>query len=310
MSNGESENINVNSQDYGPAYTREQLIGILQAQRREMESFLKTLNLPPNVGREYILATDQGNVRVLGYNLDNPARLPLFIDLHGSGFVVGHAEMDDPYMMRLCEGSRIKVLNVDYSLAPEHPFPQAIEEIYAVARYAKVHADELGIDPRRIAVGGHSAGGNFAAAVALMDIERQELGLRGVILDYPPLDVYTDASEKPSPVGGIPVESARISDASYHLDREGRKNPLISPLFATPEQLRYFPPAQIITAGLDTLCAEAIRFSEKLKQAGVPVDHRHFPDSQHGFTHMPVPEADAAWQMMIDFLKHYLWEIQ
>jgi acetyl esterase len=308
MSNGESEKINVASADFGPTYTRDQLIGILQAQRREMENFLKTLDLPPNVGKEYILQTTAGEVRVLGYNMDNPARLPLFIDLHGSGFVVGHAEMDDPFMMRLCVGAQIKVFNVDYSLAPENPFPRAIEEIFAVVRYAKAHADELGIDPQRIAVGGHSAGGNFAAAVALMDVDRQELGLRGLILDYPPLDVYTDASEKPSPAGGIPVESARISDASYHLDREGRKNPLISPLFATPEQLRHFPPTQIITAGLDTLCAEAVRFSEKLQSAGVLVDHRHFPDSLHGFTHQPVPEADAAWQMMIDFLKLNLGE--
>jgi acetyl esterase len=298
------------NQDYGPTYTREQLIGILQAQRQKMENFLKTLDLPPNVGQEYILPTTEGNVRVLGYNMDHPDKLPLFIDLHGSGFVVGHAEMDDPYMMRLCEGSRIKVLNVDYSLAPENPFPKAIEEIYAVARYAKAHADELGIDPLKISIGGHSAGGNFAAAVALMDIDRQELGLSCLILDYPPLDVYTDASEKPSPVGGIPVESARISDASYCLDREGRKNPLISPLFATPEQLRHFPPTQIITAGLDTLCDEAVRFSEKLRSAGATVEHRHFPRSSHGFTHMPVPEAAAAWQMMIDFLKHYLWEIE
>ena len=88
----------------------------------------------------------------------------------------------------------MRVINVDYSLAPENPFPRAVEEVYAVLRYLKRNADELRIDPNRIALG-HSAGGNFTASVCIMDAERKEIGIRCAILDYPPLDVYRSFDE-------------------------------------------------------------------------------------------------------------------
>lgn len=150
-------------------------------------------------GTEMFLDTDVGRVRVLAYGLDDPTVRPLFVNIHGGGFVMGSAEMDDRFMPGIAMGAGVKILSIDYSLAPEAPFPVALEECYAVVKYAKEHAAELNIDPARMAVGGHSAGGNFSAALCLLDAVRKELGLRAVILDYPPLDIATDPYLKPRP---------------------------------------------------------------------------------------------------------------
>ncbi len=256
-------------------------------------------------GRELFLNTGAGRVRVLAYNLEKPEKLPLFVNMHGGGFILGHPEMDDPYMMNIADNAKVKIISIDYSTSPEAVFPQAINECYAVVKYAKEHPEEFGIDPERIAVGGHSAGGNFSAAICLKDAEQKKLGTKCVILDYPPLDIYTDPYLKPQPKGSglLPPKVCRIFNACYCNDKEERKNPLISPVYATTDQLKTFPPTLILTAGRDSLCNEAEVFRDKLKTAGVKVTHKRFEDSVHGFTLSDKPDAVEGWQMMIDFLK-------
>ncbi len=256
------------------------------------------------MGKEMFLNTDRGKVRVLAYNLDNPNKLPLFVDIHGSGFVMAHAEMDDPYMMNIAKKANVKILSVDYSLSPEEVFPKALNECYDVIKYAKEHASEFGIDSENIAVGGHSAGGNLAAAICLLEAERKTIGLKCAILDYPPLDIATDPYLKPKPKKAIPPSMARLFNAAYCTKQEA-KNPLVSPAFATIEQLRFFPPTLIITASQDSLCKEAEDFRDKLEEAGVKVAHKRF-EAQHGFTLGNSPAAKEAWQLMIDYLNNYL----
>ena len=260
-----------------------------------------------HIGKELFLDTGEGRVRVLAYNLDKPEKLPLYINIHGSGFTMGNAEMDDPFMMDIAEGANVKIISIDYSLAPEAPFPKALNECYAVVEYAAGHGDELGVDADRIAVGGHSAGGNFTAAICLMDNDRKQLDIKCLIMDYPPLDVYTDAGEKPQPFGSLPVSMCRMFDACYLNDKEGRKNPLISPVFATVDQLRDFPPTLVITASGDSLCGEGERFKDKLIEAGVDVSFERFK-GPHGFNLRKSEESDRSWRMIIDHLKRYLWE--
>ena len=175
-----------------------------------------------------------------------------------------------------------------------------------MVKYAKEHAAELGIDPQSIALGGHSAGGNLSAAVCLLDAERKQLGLKALILDYPPLDIHTDPYLKPQPKEALPPKMCRLFDAAYTGSREAARNPLISPCYATVDQVRSFPPTLVITAGRDSLAAEAEAFKDKLIEAGVPVTFKRFEDARHGFTHEGGPEADEAWQLMIDHLNRYL----
>jgi acetyl esterase len=258
------------------------------------------------LGREMLLPTEAGSVRVLAYGLEAPETLPLFVNLHGSGFTIGHAEMDDRFLPGLAGKARLKILSVDYSLAPEAPFPVALEECYAVAKYAKEHAAELGVDSERIAIGGHSAGGNLGAAVCLLDADRKELGLKALILDYPPLDLHTDPFAKPRPKGALPPKMCRMFDQAYAGTREAAKNPLNSPLYASLDHLSSFPPTLVITASEDSLAPEAEAFKDKLIAAGVPVTFRRFEGARHAFTHMGGPAADEAWQLMADHLVTHL----
>ncbi|MDR1042772.1 MAG: alpha/beta hydrolase, partial [Clostridiales Family XIII bacterium] len=272
-------------------YTQEELIekvGELKRRFQEMaEQRAKEgkagvlMRRPTLAGEERFIETDAGKVRVLTYGLGNPDKLPLFVNLHGGGFALGEPEMDDPFMMNVVKNAGVKIVNVDYSLAPENMFPTAVNECYAVVAYAQSHPDEFGIDPERIAVGGHSAGGNFAAAICLKNAETSALNIKCAILDYPPLDIYTNAFLKTQVSDNemsayMGPEITHILDASYCNDKEGRKNPLVSPVFASKEQLFTFPPTLLITAGLDTLCKEGELFRDKLIEAGVQLTYRCF----------------------------------
>ena len=310
-------------------YTQEQLQKKVNRMRGLMSVVMtvsdKVLRKPKNiVGKELFIETREymetpgdtdarsgpddggGKVRVLAYNMENTEKLPLFVNIHGSGFTIGDAGMDDPFMMNIASNANVKIISIDYSLAPEAPFPTALGECYAVVRYAKDHPDEFGIDPDRIAVGGQSAGGNFTAGICLMDNEKKALGLKCVILDYPPMDIYTDASEKPHPRGSIPNFMSRMFDACYCIDKEQRKNPLVSPVYATPGQLRSFPPTLVITASRDSLCEEGEVFKDKLHNAGVEVTHKRF-NAVHGFNLKPGEDADESWRLIIAHLNRYLW---
>lgn len=289
-------------------YTREELIQKVQKVKKMAEKSSKAGKNGKTLGEERFIDTDQGRIRVLGYNLEHPGSLPLFVNFHGGGFVFGHPEMDDPYLPFLAETAGIKILSIDYSLSPESMFPTALNECYAAVKYAQVHPAEFGIDPGLVAVGGHSAGGNLSAGVVLLNGERRELDLRALILDYPPVDLYTDAYRKPRGKGFVgrvflSPKVSRIFDACYLNDKEGRKNPLISPVYASPEQLQEFPPTLLLTAGKDSLCREAERLKDQLIEAGVEVSHKRFEKAPHGFTLSKSADAQEAWLLMAEHLK-------
>lgn len=257
-------------------------------------------------GKEMLLDTKAGRVRVLAYNLEKAEKLPLYVNIHGGGFVFGHPEMEDRFMPAIAQKAGVKILSVDYSLAPEAMFPVALNECYAVIEYAKAHAAELGIDPGNVAIGGQSAGGNLSAGVCLLDAERRELGLKALVLDYPPLDIHTDPYLKPRPKKALSPRMSRVYDQAYAGTREAAKNPLISPCYATTEQVKSFPPTLVITAGQDSLAPEAEAFKDKLMEAGVAVTFRRFEGARHGFNLMDEPGAAESWQMIVDHLNRYL----
>ena len=287
-------------------WTDEELKSEIRRLKMSMSGDAPTALKKQYVGTELYLDTEEGKVRILAYNLDNKQSLPLFVNIHGGGFVLGSAESDDPFMMDIADNANIKIINIDYSLAPDYPFPKALNECYAVIKYAKEHCKEFNIDPDNIAVGGHSAGGNLSAAICLLDNERRLLGIRSLILDYAPMDVYTDASLKNQTEDAIPIHMCRLFDACYCNNKEARKNPLISPIYAELDKLSSFPPTLVITASRDSLCEEGEKFKDMLIMAGVDVVHRRF-DAGHGFNMNNSPLAKESWQLMINHLKRTLW---
>jgi acetyl esterase/lipase len=208
---------------------------------------------------------------------------PLAVFFHGGGFVLGDLDTHDAPCRFLCHHSGAHVLSVDYRLAPEHPFPAAVEDGRAVLRWAISHAEELGADPSCVAVAGDSAGGNIAT-VAAWEASRDG-GPAPVlqVLIYPATDV-TERSR-----------SHKLFDDGFLLNRELMEwfaaqyvadadltDPRLSVLHA--EDLGSVAPAFIVTAGFDPLRDEGEAYAEALRAAGVaPVVLRRFPGLIHGF---------------------------
>ncbi|MEK5263028.1 MULTISPECIES: alpha/beta hydrolase [Bacillus] len=270
------------------------------------QSELKPVH-PPEVNKmEYDIPTGAGETKVWVFKpvktLKQP--LPVFVNLHGGGFILGSAEMDNHWCPVIADRAECIVVNVEYQLAPEHPFPAALHECYDVMKWLYEHPEELQIDPNRLAIGGHSAGGNLATAVCLLDIQKgNKLPIVYQVLDYPPLDLATDPAQKPAFEEAIPVEMARLFNAFY-LQSQDPHNPLVSPVFAEREVLAQMPPALVITAEKDSLAEEAEHYADKLKEAGVDVTYKQFKGVPHAFTHAGDLEiAEEAWHLMSDQLK-------
>jgi acetyl esterase len=235
----------------------------------------------------------------------------LFVNLHGGGFVLGDWRGDDPYCRFLADAAGCAVVNVDYVLAPEHPYPAAVHKTYDLLAWLAEHGAYLGLDVGRMAVGGHSAGGNLAAAAALLARRRGGPALRGVVVDYAPLDLsvrpdakLTGAVRADPGAAELAAVGARF-DAWYLPDLQDGSDELASPALA--HDLGGLPPTLVITAENDLLCEEGDRYAARLRAAGVETEHAVYPGCGHGFTHSgPEEHAVAAWHRMAAFLRRAL----
>ncbi len=213
---------------------------------------------------------------------------PLFILLHGGGWVIGDLDTADNMARFLCKHVECAVLSVDYRLAPEHPFPAAVEDSFAALAWAVEHAAELGIHPGRVLVGGDSAGGNLAAVVAQMSRQKGAPKLAGQVLFYAAVDgahldtpSYQEFGGKPL---GLPTRDVEWFLEQYTPDPKERLNPLVSPLLA--EDLGGLPPALVVTAEFDVLRDEGEAYARRLQAAGVQVKLMRCNGMLHGFLSM------------------------
>ena len=251
--------------------------------------------------------TPQGRARALFYwpLVKGDALLPVYLNLHGGGFVAGVPEHDDSYCQRLAHNLGCLVVNLDYALAPEHPFPAGLKQCFAVLEWLADKAPELGIDPWRMAVGGHSAGGNLATGVAALAREHRRLRVVHQVIDYAVLDLAAPGQSKTSALEK-PLLGPRLMDffmGCYLPDPAQALDPLASPALASIEQLRGLPPTTLITAEYDVLRAEGQVYAAKLRQAGVVVQERMFADCDHMFTHLgPADVAEQGWQLIEESL--------
>ncbi len=174
-------------------------------------------------------------------------------------------------------------ISVDYRLAPEHKFPAAPEHAYAATVWAAAHADELGGDAARLAVGGDSAGGNLAAMVALVARGRGGPALAFQLVIYPATDLRMNTPSIAENGAGYGLDTAEMIWFGNHYMRDDadKLNPLVSPLLAP--DLGGLPPALVVTAEYDPLRDEGERYGERLRAAGVPVTIRRYDGMIHGF---------------------------
>jgi acetyl esterase len=232
------------------------------------------------------------------------ARLPVFFNIHGGGYCIGFREPDDPFCRIIAERSGCLVVNVGYVAAPEYKFPAPIEQAYALIKRFRERPDEFGADPDKLAVGGHSAGGGIAAAVAILSARRGDFPLATQVLDFPYIDLATPPADKdwgdaPAALRSELVNAFENYAAWYLSGSSERDDILASPANARVEDVAGLCPALIIVAGLDCLSEEADRYARLLMKAGVEVKYRRFPGSIHGFTHvLPEGPAREAWKLI------------
>jgi len=211
-------------------------------------------------------------------------RQPLLVYYHGGGFTYGDLDTHDPVCRILCRHAGVHVLAIDYRLAPEHPFPAAVEDARTALRWALANATQLGADPGRIAVGGDSAGGNLAAVVA--QLAARDGGPAPVLqlLIYPVTDFTGRRRSRELFAEGFLLTNAEMDwfETNYlGAARALVSDPRASPLLA--EDLSGLAPALIVTASFDPLRDEGEDYASALIQAGTPATLRRFPGFIHGF---------------------------
>ena len=200
--------------------------------------------------------------------------------LHGGGFVMGDLDTEHPWAIRVADASDAVVISVGYRRAPEHRFPAALDDAYAVLAWTAEHAGELGLDPERIAVGGHAAGAGLAAAVTLRARDRQGPPIRFQLLNQPQLD---DRQETWSArhFTATPFMTRDKAAASWrHYLGSASATPYAAP--ARAADLTGLPPAYIASAEFDPNRDEAISYALRLRQAGVSVELHQWPGTFHG----------------------------
>jgi acetyl esterase len=235
----------------------------------------------PDLHEVRLLVLD-GRVAVRAYRPSSEV-LPALVYFHGGGWVIGDLDTHDVLCRQLAAGARCAVFSVDYRLAPEHPFPAAVEDCIAATQFISKNAEALRIDANRVAVGGDSAGGNLATVVALSARDAGGPALAFQLLVYPATDQRCASASHAKNGKGYLLTSEGIDFFShcYLPDRNALTDWRASPLLAP--SLAGLPPALVLTAGYDPLLDEGRAYAERLSREGVAVDYRQYPDMVHGF---------------------------
>lgn len=241
--------------------------------------------LPHLPTQEVAIPAPHGTIRARLYlptGLESPA--PLLVYYHGGGFTIGSLNSHDNTARFLAVHAGVRVLSVDYRLAPEFPFPAGIEDAVAAFEWAHAHAADLGIDATRIAVGGDSAGGNLSAVVAQHTTAGGGPSPAFQLLIYPATDCRPTRRRSDELFGrGFYLTSEDRDWFEGHLIPKDADpaDPMLSPLLA--KDLSGLPPTYLVTAGFDPLRDEGEEYARALEKAGVPVAWRRQPDLIHGF---------------------------
>jgi acetyl esterase len=224
------------------------------------------------------------------------AEPPLLVYFHGGGWVIGDLDTHDDPCRFLAARSGAAVLAVDYRLAPEHPFPAAVEDAEAAYAWTAANAAQLGVAPGRLAIGGDSAGANLAAAVCLLARDGGPPAPLLQLLIYPVTDVAAEAPSRHTFEEGFLLTRGDMDwfERHYLAADSDREDPRASVLRAP--HLGNLPPAYVATAGFDPLRDEGEAYAERLRQAGVEVALRRHPGLVHSYANLTAicPTARAA----------------
>lgn len=240
-----------------------------------------------------------GAIAVRIYRPDGPGPLGVLVSFHGGGWVTGTLDSDEYKCHILARESGCAVVSVDYRLAPEHAFPAAAEDGYAVTAWVADNAGSLGFDPDCVGVGGTSSGGNLAAIIPLMARDRRGPALAFQALVYPVCD---DDFDRPSYLDNATGNVISRRQMMWFWDQYApevscRDNPYLNPMRAG--LLTGLPPARVITAEFDPLRDEGEAYARRLEDAGVEVHVSRYSGCVHGFLSV-LPEHPSSTRALAE----------
>ena len=250
-----------------------------------------------------------GEIPIRIYTPDAPAPRPALVYFHGGGWVVCDLDTHEVVCTAMARRAGAVVVAVDYRLAPEHKFPAAVTDSYAATAWVASNAEKLGIDPKRISVGGDSAGGNLAAVVSLKSRDEDGPAIAFQVMVYP----VTDLSSYDTPSYREFGENHYLTKSEmewfrghYLRSMEDARDPHASPLLAL--DLSELPPALIITAECDPLRDEGQAYAKRLEYDGVPVTYTCYAGMIHPFFSLSgaIPQAFDAIQQVANAVANSL----
>lgn len=222
--------------------------------------------------------------------------MPALIYYHGGGFVIGNIETHDGLCRMMANEGGIRVISVDYRLAPENKYPAAIDDAFAALTWVSANAAHIGVDANRIAVGGDSAGGALAAEVAQLAKAKGGLTLAYQMLLFPVTQIGGETSSLKEFAVGYFLERETLDwfYSSYLPADADKSDAKLSPLLAA--DLSGLPPAYVMLGGYDPLHDEGLQYAEKLRAAGVKVNIADYPSMVHCFVYLQsfLPQAHEA----------------
>ncbi|MEE2853612.1 MAG: alpha/beta hydrolase [Actinomycetota bacterium] len=245
----------------------------------------------PEIGgrtTEVAVDTRHGPVSATIYHPPAATNPPVYVNVHGGGFVVGHREQDDPWCRYLAAHAGVLVINPDYVLAPRRRFPAAVHQIYDVVCWAAGPDREW--DDTRLCVGGQSAGGNLSAAAARLALENGGPDIALQVLHYAPLDLVTPSRDKASTLGRRAIMKpwmSEVFDTAYIPAPAQRRDRLASPAWGdNADDIAGIAPALVVTAEHDRLRDEARRYAGKLADVGALAEYHEVAGVDHGYNIM------------------------
>jgi acetyl esterase len=276
--------------DIGPAGAREQMIGLM--------AMVGPKDVPVGKTQNILVPSPNGGIPVRVYTpvAAGSEPMPALVYFHGGGFVIGSVDAVDGLCRIMANEGGLRVISVDYRLAPEDKFPAALDDCHAAAKWVCDNAAEIGVDANRVAVGGDSAGGALAAEVAQLARASGKFALAAQMLLFPVTQIGEEtASLREFAVGYfLDKETLDWFYACYLPDGADRNDPKLSPLRS--KDVAGLPPAYVMLGGFDPLHDEGMQYADKLRAAGVKVTVADYADMVHDFIYFQsvLPQAHEA----------------
>lgn len=261
----------ITKRHYIPAILAEPITKIvIHAVRKSMGGMSKDITTSKIIQKKYLINCDASALDIYCYRKETNAVIPAIVFFHGGGWIGGTVNAVAHFCMALAEKTNTAVFSVDYRLAPEHPYPAALDDAYLATQWLFSHAAELAIDHDQIHIAGDSAGGNLATVVCMLAKQRGDFALKSQMLLYPVVDVRHNRNDAIDLATRLYLNGQKIRD-------DWRVSPIVS------DNLADLPRTLIAVGDIDSLYQSNHDYAKALDQHGVDVTLIVFENTHHAF---------------------------